>query len=485
MAENKSIYRKIIGATSLFGGVQVINMLCSLIRNKLIALLLGAEGVGLIGLYNSAIEMVSSLTTFGLRQSSVRDVAVANKKGKEALKQISGVVRKLSLVLGLLGAIIFIGSAPLLSRITFGTESNLWGFVILSAALLFNSLASGEQAILQGSEKLKIFAKSTVYGSIFSLLVSIPLYYYLRMYGIVPSLLAASFFTFIFNYNATKKLKQQSQKVTIRTAIKEGSPMLKLGIYMTIGGFMTTLLNYILIAWLNRYASIEEVGYYQAGFTLVTRYVGLIFVAMSTEYYPRLASVQHDREQMSTQVSRQMETSLLMLMPIISLFLLLQNWIIPLLYSDEFTTITSYTTWAMPGVMFKAVSWALGFILLAKGEGKLFLITELISDVTSILINIMLYKYIGLEGLGIAYTINFIIYTVYMWIISVRRYNFKPEKAFYTIFVISLILLFAQAILIKLQIANLYIISSLALSSTLLSLVMLILKVKTKTELKL
>ena len=482
MAENKSIYRKIIGATSLFGGVQVINMLCSLIRNKLIALLLGAEGVGLIGLYNSAIEMVSSLTTFGLRQSSVRDVAVANKKGKEALKQISGVVRKLSLVLGLLGAIIFIGSAPLLSRITFGTESNLWGFVILSAALLFNSLASGEQAILQGSEKLKIFAKSTVYGSIFSLLVSIPLYYYLRMYGIVPSLLAASFFTFIFNYNATKKLKQQSQKVTIRTAIKEGSPMLKLGIYMTIGGFMTTLLNYILIAWLNRYASIEEVGYYQAGFTVVTRYVGLIFVAMSTEYYPRLASVQHDREQMSTQVSRQMETSLLMLMPIISLFLLLQNWIIPLLYSDEFTTITSYTTWAMPGVMFKAVSWALGFILLAKGEGKLFLITELISDVTSILINIMLYKYIGLEGLGIAYTINFIIYTVYMWIISVRRYNFKPEKAFYTIFVISLILLFAQAILIKLQIANLYIISSLALSSTLLSLVMLILKVKTKTE---
>lgn len=482
MAENKSIYRKIIGATSLFGGVQVINMLCSLIRNKLIALLLGAEGVGLIGLYNSAIEMVSSLTTFGLRQSSVRDVAVANKKGKKALKQISGVVRKLSLVLGLLGAIIFIGSAPLLSRITFGTESNLWGFVILSAALLFNSLASGEQAILQGSEKLKIFAKSTVYGSIFSLLVSIPLYYYLRMYGIVPSLLAASFFTFIFNYNATKKLKQQSQKVTIRTAIKEGSPMLKLGIYMTIGGFMTTLLNYILIAWLNRYASIEEVGYYQAGFTLVTRYVGLIFVAMSTEYYPRLASVQHDREQMSTQVSRQMEASLLMLMPIISLFLLLQNWIIPLLYSDEFTTITSYTTWAMPGVMFKAVSWALGFILLAKGEGKLFLITELISDVTSILINIMLYKYIGLEGLGIAYTINFIIYTVYMWIISVRRYNFKPEKAFYTIFVISLILLFAQAILIKLQIANLYIISSLALSSTLLSLVMLILKVKTKTE---
>ena len=78
MQENKSIYKKIVGATSLFGGVQVINMLCSLIRNKVIAIFLGAEGVGMISLFNSSIEMVSSLTNLGLRQSSVRDVATAN-----------------------------------------------------------------------------------------------------------------------------------------------------------------------------------------------------------------------------------------------------------------------------------------------------------------------------------------------------------------------------------------------------------------------
>ena len=65
MSEKNSIYKRIVNATSLFGGVQVINMLCSLIRNKVIAILLGAEGVGLIGLFNSAIEMVSSMTNLG------------------------------------------------------------------------------------------------------------------------------------------------------------------------------------------------------------------------------------------------------------------------------------------------------------------------------------------------------------------------------------------------------------------------------------
>ena len=460
MAENRSIYRKIVGATSLFGGVQVINMLCSLIRNKVIAVLLGAEGVGMISLFNSSIEMVSSLTNLGLRQSSVRDVATSHKKGEEVLKKVVGIVRKLSLVLGMFGAMVFIGAAPLLSKITFGNDQNIWSFVLLSAALLFNALASGEQAILQGSEKLKIFARSTVAGSVSSLLVSIPLYYYFGLQGVVPSLLLASFFTFIFNYIASKKSNLQSDKIAVKTAFKEGTPMLKLGVYMTISGFMTTLLNYILIAWMNRYASMAEVGYYQAGFTLVTRYVGLIFVAMSTEYYPRLASVESDKKQLSLQVSRQMESSLLMLLPIITLFLLLQNWIIPLLYKSDFMTVAAYTTWAMPGVVFKAISWSLGFILLAKGEGKLFLITELISDVTSIIINILLYLNLGLEGLGIAYTLNFIIYTSYMWIISRKRYGFTPEKTFYTVFLVSLLLIYPQAVVINFELSK-YLIPSL------------------------
>ena len=460
MEENRSIYKKIISATSLFGGVQVINMLCSLIRNKVIAVLLGAEGVGMISLFNSSIEMVSSLTNLGLRQSSVRDVATSHKKGEEALKKVVGIVRKLSLVLGLFGAMVFIGAAPLLSKITFGNDQNIWSFVLLSAALLFNALASGEQAILQGSEKLKIFARSTVAGSVSSLLVSIPLYYYFGLQGVVPSLLLASFFTFIFNYIASKKSNLQSDKIAVKTAFKEGTPMLKLGVYMTISGFMTTLLNYILIAWMNRYASMAEVGYYQAGFTLVTRYVGLIFVAMSTEYYPRLASVESDKKQLSLQVSRQMESSLLMLLPIITLFLLLQNWIIPLLYKSDFMTVAAYTTWAMPGVVFKAISWSLGFILLAKGEGKLFIITELISDVTSIIINILLYLNLGLEGLGIAYTLNFIIYTSYMWIISQKRYGFTPEKTFYKVFLVSLLLIYPQAVVINFEVSK-YLIPSL------------------------
>lgn len=443
MSDNNGTYRSIIKATSVFGGVQVINMLCSLVRNKIIAVWLGAYGIGTIGLFNNAIEVVMSATGLGLRQSGVRELsAVSGDRGR--LSRMIAVLRKLSVLAGLLGAVVFLGAAPLLSRFTFGSDNQIWGFVWLSCALLFNALTLGEQAVLQGTGRLKALAKASVAGSLASLIVSVPVYYLFGIEGIVMSLILTSFFTLVFTlFYSRRRTNSVSQSVTVRGALMEGKPMMRLGIFMTVSGFVTTLLNYMLVAWLNHYSSTSEVGYYQAGFTLVTRYVGLVFAAMATEYYPRLSAASSDNAGMSLQVSRQMETSLFLLLPIATAFLILQEWIISLLYAPEFVVIKAYTGWAMSGVAFKAVSWSLGFVLLAKGNGRLFLITEILSDTTSFGINIFLYLLFGFEGLGIGYMLNFILYGLLMWFLCRRYYGFRPERRFYTVFSVTLLVIFS------------------------------------------
>lgn len=45
---------------------------------------------------------------------------------------------------------------------------------------------------------------------------------------------------------------------------------------MTLSEFITMLFNYIFSAYLNRVAGTEIVGFYQAGYSLVGRYFGLI-----------------------------------------------------------------------------------------------------------------------------------------------------------------------------------------------------------------
>ena len=75
-------YRKVLNATSLFGGVQVINIIISLvIGQKLIALLIGPFGMGISSLLLSTLwRLINGLTNLGLERSAVKDISLANNE---------------------------------------------------------------------------------------------------------------------------------------------------------------------------------------------------------------------------------------------------------------------------------------------------------------------------------------------------------------------------------------------------------------------
>ena len=127
-----NISRMAMKAMGIFGGVQVIGILCSIIRTKLVALWIGPVGIGLFGLFNNALEMLSTGTNLGIRSSSVRDISQATDRRDQALiARMVTVVRKWSMWLGLAGALLTLMLAPLLSHITFGDSEHIWGFVAL------------------------------------------------------------------------------------------------------------------------------------------------------------------------------------------------------------------------------------------------------------------------------------------------------------------------------------------------------------------
>ena len=88
--ENRNSYKQSLKATSLFGGVQIFNILIQIIRSKFAAVLLGPEGMGVMGLLNSTITMISSFTNCGLGTSAVRNIAEAN--GANDTKRIALII---------------------------------------------------------------------------------------------------------------------------------------------------------------------------------------------------------------------------------------------------------------------------------------------------------------------------------------------------------------------------------------------------------
>ena len=150
MSRTETSYRQIFKATSLFGGVQIVNIIITVIRSKVVALLLGPAGMGIFGLFTTATNLIKEGTGLGLATSAVRTVAeVHAKQNDKELGVIIAVLKKIIWLTALLGALIVLLAAPLISELTFGNRNYTVAFYWLSLSVIANQLTVGQNIQLQ------------------------------------------------------------------------------------------------------------------------------------------------------------------------------------------------------------------------------------------------------------------------------------------------------------------------------------------------
>lgn len=438
--ESKASYNQIMKATSIFGGVQVFNIIIAIGRSKAIALLLGPSGMGIVGLLTSTTGLISSLTNFGLGTSAVKDIAEAHAKNDDKkIAKTTAVFRKLVWITGSLGAILTLFLSPVLSEITFGNKDYTWSFVFLSVTLLLGQLKTGQDVILQGTRKIKYLAFANMLGSVSSLFIALPLYYFYGEEGIVPALIMMGFVGYLIALNFSRKVKIKKIKVSLEETFAQGKGMLKLGFMLSLSGLIATVVAYLVRIYISNTGGVEDVGLYAAGFQIIGTYVGLIFTAMGTDYYPRLSGVANDNDKRNTLVNQQGEIAILILFPIILVFMVFIPYIVQLLYSSKFLPINDMIIWAAYAMFFKAGSWAMAFQFLAKGDSKLFFINELATNIYLLIFNLIGYKYFGLTGLGYSFLLTYFIYIIQVYILTKHYYKFVLNTDFIKTFTIAVI----------------------------------------------
>jgi O-antigen/teichoic acid export membrane protein len=94
--------------------------------------------------------------------------------------------------------------------------------------------------------------------------------------------------------------------------------------------------------------------------------------------------------------------------------------------------------WAALGMFFKAVSWAIAFLYLAKSDSRLFFINELLANIYALVLNVVGYKLWGLNGLGLSFLITYILYLIQVFIFCRKKYAFNFDKSFVKIFTVQL-----------------------------------------------
>lgn len=427
---DESTYSHVLKYTGLFGGVQVLTMLFSVIRNKITAYFLGDSGIGLMCLFNSALHLINQSTNFGLTFSAVKHVAeLFESKDKTRIRAFCTTVRMWCLFVALLGTLCTLGLAPMLSKWTFGSDVHTVDFLLLSPIVGILTIVGGELAILKGLKRLKKVALISIYTSVTALIICTPIYWIWGIKGIVPALLILNFAILGINLYHSTRVIPWHWSCDFSIHFKAGIPMLLLGVGYIIAGVFGQGAEYIIRSFIFKFdGNTDGVGLYQSGYVLTVTYTSLVFAAIEADFFPRLSACGASLTHQNKIINQQIEVSLLLITPVLIPYVLTMPLVILVLFSREFLAAVPMATYATFFMFFKSLYLPVAYLPLAKGDSKMYVFTEVIYDTFIAVLVPFCYHRWGLQGAGCALALGgledlFVIHALYRW-----RYGFRLSK---------------------------------------------------------
>lgn len=446
-SQESGSFRSILKSSSLIGGASVINILIGMVQIKFVAVLLGPTGVGLLGMYAQLIALITTMTGMGIGNSGVRQVAEAvGSNDDEQIARTVITLRRTAWLTGGLGLLVMVVFCLPLSQMTFGTSDYSWSISILGITLLTGAIAVGQGCIINGTRRIADLAKISVFGALSGTLISIPCFYLWGQAGIVPSLVLSAFAVLTTSWWFARRVPVKAITLPWRDSYGEARQLLTLGVSFMGAGLVLTLSNYLIrVVMLQRFG-LADVGIYQAAFSLSGVLVGFVLGAMGADYYPRLTAVASDNVKVHQMVNEQSQISILLSLPGLAVMMIFAPLVINIFYAEPFATAVPVLRWCILGVLGRVFSWPMGFVLLAKGKGKVFFVTELFGSVLH-LVGVYFFTQIwGLVGAGIAFMFLYVASTGLMLFVMRKLVGATWDQhtlklAFFSLFVM-LILMF-------------------------------------------
>jgi PST family polysaccharide transporter len=403
-ASGRGTYGQIIKSSVLVGGASVIGIVIRIVRTKAMAYLLGPAGFGLFGLYGAVETLIESIAGVGVNSSGVRQIAEAVGSNDTArVAQTAAVLRRTSVILGALGAILLMAISRPVSRLTFGNAQHAPAICLLSLAVFFTLTSQGQAALIQGMRRITDLAKMGVLGALFGTVIGIPVVYFFRQNGVVPSLVIVAAMTIITSWWYSRKIEIHAAAITPSQIAHEASALLKLGSVFMMGGLLLTGVAYLIRILILRKVSLEAAGLYQSAWTLGGLYVGFIIQAMAADFYPRLTANAADNAVCNRLVNEQARVGLLLAGPGVLATLTFAPLAMTMFYTAKFLAAVGVLRWICLGTMLQVITWPMGFIIVAKGRRAIFFWCEVACAAVYAALAWICVNSFGLNGAGIAF----------------------------------------------------------------------------------
>jgi antigen flippase len=357
----------------------VLNMLMSMVRVKLAAVLIGAVGVGMMASYNALLGAAVTLLGMGVQSSAVREIAMAHSKGhREGLAATVLATQRLCWLLAGFGLVLTVLISKSLSEWAFGDSSHASGVAVLSAVVLLNIVNNAYSATIQGVRQIGDLARANVWGAVGGTLASVYCFWNWGTGGVVWALLAVALAQTLSTAFFARRVNLLDISQTWRESMNLSWHLLRQGAPLMLSSLASTVSTLLILALITRELGFNSAGFYSAAFALSGVFVGFVLTAMGADYYPRLTSATEDKLLMGKMVNEQTEVGLLLTVPGLLACWVLAPWVVEIFYAKTFLPAAELLQWLLIGCLGRVISWPLGFVMLALGRSKTFLLTEIL-----------------------------------------------------------------------------------------------------------
>ena len=398
----------------------VIKISAGLIINKAVSVYIGPTGIALLGQFQNSSQVAMTVAQGGIN-TGVTKYTSEYGAASEELPKLWSAAAKLTLCCSIVVSIFLILGSNYLSEYILKQDKYGYVFVTFGFTVIFFTINQLLLSILNGLKEIKTYIAINIIQSIYALFFTTLLIILYGLDGALVALVTNQSVVFVIVLWQLRK-----HKLIIMKNFKDkfdNEQCKKLLSYSAIAltSACTVPVSTLLIRdYIGDNLSWSAAGYWQSMWYISSMYLMVVTTALSTYYLPRLSEITSKVE-----LRTEIKNGYLIIIPIvvilsISIFLL-REFIVWLLFTDDFKPMIELFKWQLIGDVVKVASWLSGFLLIARGAVKLTIFSEIFFSTTFFFLSVYFLNHYGLVGMSYAYTVNYVGHFLFMFYFTRRN----------------------------------------------------------------
>lgn len=413
--------KKLLSVTLASGLLTLVRMGSGFVIAKVVAVYAGPSGLALLGQVQGLVSALNGVVAAPAGPGVVRYTAEYYAVGFEACAPWwKAALKWTALLLAIVIPATCIFAKPL-AQWVFGDVNYFWLVILTALALPLSAANTLVASVINGQQQYRRYIGLGMVSVIVATIIMVMLVITANIHGaMIAAALFASISGLVMLVGSIQqpwfRLKYWWGK-TDKTRLKDigGYVAMAVTSALTVPVALLMVRNILVnqVGW-------EQTGHWQAVWKISEVYLGVVTMALSTYFLPKLASLTGAEE-----ILKEIKVTATIVMPIVVLMaitvFLFRDVAISLLFTEAFRPARNLFAIQLIGDVLKILSWLYAYPMLARGATKWFLGTEVFFSVSFVLIAYFFIKKYDAHGANIAYAVNYLIYFIFLRL-NVKRF---------------------------------------------------------------